>query len=56
MEEESFLGRSPKRFHRVAYTEWGNPSLRPAVICVHGLTRNGRDFDYLARALEANAK
>lgn len=30
--------------------EWGPPSGRP-VVCVHGLTRNGRDFDTLARAL-----
>jgi pimeloyl-ACP methyl ester carboxylesterase len=27
-----------------------------AVICVHGLTRNGRDFDYLARGLEADGR
>jgi len=56
MKEKSFLGRSPKGFHRVAYTEWGNPSIRPPVICVHGLTRNGRDFDYLARVLETDAQ
>src|SRR5271163_3504423 len=39
--------------HRMAYTEWGSPSARPSVVCVHGLTRNGRDFDRLAAALEA---
>jgi len=37
-------------FHRMAYVEFGNPAA-PAVICVHGLTRNGRDFDPLAEAL-----
>jgi len=37
-------------FYRMAYTEFGNPAA-PAVICVHGLTRNGRDFDPLAEAL-----
>jgi pimeloyl-ACP methyl ester carboxylesterase len=37
-------------FHRLAYVEFGNPAA-PAVICVHGLTRNGRDFDSLAEAL-----
>jgi pimeloyl-ACP methyl ester carboxylesterase len=37
-------------FHRMAYTEFGNPAA-PAVLCVHGLTRNGRDFDLLAEAL-----
>src|ERR1700709_1811299 len=37
-------------FHTMAYSEFGNPAA-PAVICVHGLTRNGRDFDTLAEAL-----
>lgn len=43
---------SPLGFHRMAYREWGAP-VSPALICVHGLTRNGRDFDHLATALEA---
>jgi pimeloyl-ACP methyl ester carboxylesterase len=37
-------------FHKMAYVEFGNPAA-PAVVCVHGLTRNGRDFDNLAEAL-----
>lgn len=37
--------------HRMAYTEWGDPGNPDVVVCVHGLTRNGRDFDDLARAL-----
>lgn len=37
-------------FHRIAYVEWGEAG-RPAVVCAHGLTRNGRDFDTLAAAL-----
>jgi pimeloyl-ACP methyl ester carboxylesterase len=37
-------------FHAMAYTEWGDPDA-PPVLCVHGLTRNGRDFDTLAEAL-----
>lgn len=37
--------------HRMAYTEWGDPANPHVVVCVHGLTRNGRDFDELARAL-----
>ena len=36
---------------RLAYTEWGAASDARAVLCVHGLTRNGRDFDVLAAAL-----
>lgn len=36
--------------HKMAYTFWGNLDT-PVLICVHGLTRVGRDFDYLAQAL-----
>ena len=35
---------------RMAYLDWGDPDA-PIVLCVHGLTRNGRDFDALAMAL-----
>ncbi len=35
--------------------EWGPASGKP-VVCVHGLTRNGRDFDTLARALAAEGR
>jgi pimeloyl-ACP methyl ester carboxylesterase len=38
------------KFHKMAYVEFGNPAA-PAVLCVHGLTRTGRDFDMLAEAL-----
>ena len=41
----------PHGFHRVAYTEWGRPDQLHVVICVHGLTRTGRDFDFVAQAL-----
>jgi pimeloyl-ACP methyl ester carboxylesterase len=37
-------------FYRMAYVEMGNPAAQP-VVCVHGLTRNGRDFDPLMEAL-----
>ncbi len=37
-------------FRRMAFTAWGDPA-RPVVVCVHGLTRNGRDFDALAAGL-----
>lgn len=42
---------SPHGFHRVVYYEWGDPANERVVICVHGLSRNGRDFDVLAEAL-----
>lgn len=38
-------------WQRLAYVEWGDPGNPDVVVCVHGLTRNGRDFDVLARAL-----
>ena len=37
--------------HRMAYWQWGNPEAGHVVVCVHGLTRQGRDFDVLAQAL-----
>ena len=37
--------------HRMAYWQWGDADARHAVVCVHGLTRQGRDFDVLAQAL-----
>jgi pimeloyl-ACP methyl ester carboxylesterase len=45
---------SPAGFHRMAYVEWGDPHNPRVLICVHGLTRCGRDFDYLAQALAAD--
>ncbi len=41
--------------HRMAYWQWGDASAPHLVICVHGLSRQGRDFDVLARALVARA-
>ena len=40
--------------HRMRYTEWGDPSNPRVLVCVHGLTRNGRDFDALAAAMSAH--
>ncbi len=37
--------------HRMAYWQWGNPAASHVLMCVHGLTRQGRDFDTLARAV-----
>jgi pimeloyl-ACP methyl ester carboxylesterase len=37
--------------HRMAYWDWGNPAHSHVVVCVHGISRQGRDFDTLARAL-----
>ena len=37
--------------HRMAYREWGDPANPRVLVCVHGLTRQGRDFDTLALAM-----
>ncbi|HZV91589.1 MAG TPA: alpha/beta hydrolase [Caldimonas sp.] len=37
--------------HRMAYWEWGDPRCARVLVCVHGLGRQGRDFDTLARAM-----
>jgi len=42
--------------HRMAYWQWGRPDSAHVVLCVHGLTRQGRDFDVLAQALCAQAE
>jgi len=42
------LGLSPHGFHRVVYHEWGDPANDCVAICVHGIGRNGRDFDVFA--------
>ncbi|HVO03253.1 MAG TPA: alpha/beta hydrolase [Candidatus Cybelea sp.] len=47
----SFQGCSPTGFHEVFYAEWGDPAAARVIVCCHGLTRNGRDFDFLARRL-----
>ncbi len=40
--------------HRMAYWEWGAADNPRVLVCVHGLTRQGRDFDTLARALSGH--
>jgi pimeloyl-ACP methyl ester carboxylesterase len=49
---ESLLGLGPHGFHRVAYADWRTPGSRRTLVCCHGLTRTGRDFDVLAASLE----
>jgi pimeloyl-ACP methyl ester carboxylesterase len=44
-------GLSLGGFHRLAYWEWGPRDAARTLVCVHGLTRQGRDFDFLARTL-----
>lgn len=39
--------------HRMAYWQWGPEQAAHVVVCAHGLSRQGRDFDVLARAIVA---
>jgi len=45
----------PDRHYGLSYANWGADcgaaGAARTVVCVHGLTRNGRDFDHLARVL-----
>ncbi len=36
--------------HKIVYNDWGDPKGLP-IMCVHGLTGNGHDFDFLAEDL-----
>jgi pimeloyl-ACP methyl ester carboxylesterase len=55
MIERTLTCIGPHGFHHLAYVEWPGPSRdAPVLLCVHGLTRNSRDFDILAEALSAH--
>ncbi len=56
MIESRFSSLNPHGFHQIAYGDWGNAANPHVVLCFHGLTRNGRDFDYLARTLQSHCR
>lgn len=51
MREHMLACHGPHGMHKMAYVEWGASDNPNVVFCVHGLTRNCRDFDFLAEAL-----
>jgi pimeloyl-ACP methyl ester carboxylesterase len=51
MREGAVRCLDPHGFHWMRYVEWGDEKNPRVLICVHGLTRNGRDFDAVARAM-----
>ena len=51
MREGAVRCLDPHGFHWMRYVEWGDAANPRVLVCVHGLTRNGRDFDYLAESL-----
>ncbi|MGZ5081482.1 MAG: alpha/beta fold hydrolase, partial [Usitatibacter sp.] len=48
---DEVVAMGPRGLMRIAYADWGPADARHVVVCVHGLTRNSRDFDFLARRL-----
>lgn len=42
---------NPMLQRKICSHEWGDPANPRVVVCVHGLSRNGRDFDKLAESL-----
>ncbi len=51
MREGAVRCLDPHGFHWMRYTEWGDAKNPRVLVCAHGLTRNGRDFDDLAGSL-----
>ncbi len=51
MRESRVRCLSTAGFHEMAYVEWGDPANPKVLLCVHGLTRCGRDFDDLAQLM-----
>lgn len=56
MQQKFVHGLSVRGFHRLSYYEWGPANAARTIVCVHGLTRNARDFDVLAAALAADCR
>lgn len=54
-ETECFVnGRlAPSGGRKLAFVDWGAAGNERVAVCVHGLTRNSRDFDWLAASLSA---
>lgn len=48
--EHSYLSFNSEGFHQVTYSEWG-PEHDEVIICIHGLTGNGHDFNWIAEHL-----
>ncbi len=46
----------PDGRYGLSFADWGDPRASRAVVCVHGLTRSGRDFDHLAAVLAQDAR
>ena len=52
MRQHYFRSMHGDGFHKLAYAEWGDPMHDEIILCYHGLTLNGRYFDWFAKACE----
>lgn len=52
MKSDHILMLASGGFRRIHITEWGDANNDRVLVCAHGLTRNGRDFDEVAKALQ----
>lgn len=50
----NFLKLQFIRQHNISYLEWGEKNNKDIVLCLHGLTRNALDFEYIGEALSKN--
>ena len=50
------LGLDSGGFHALSYLDWGRSDVDRVIVCVHGLTRNARDFDFIAAVLSQKAR
>jgi pimeloyl-ACP methyl ester carboxylesterase len=46
-----FTADGPAGAHQIAYMDWGDRGNPNVLVCVHGLTRNSRDFDAVSQAM-----
>ncbi|HUB97495.1 MAG TPA: alpha/beta hydrolase [Stellaceae bacterium] len=55
MDQHALLCLGPHGFYRMGFVVWPGRVGGRTIVCVHGLTRNGRDFDVLAQTLSEDA-
>jgi pimeloyl-ACP methyl ester carboxylesterase len=56
MEMRRIHVEGPGGRYGLSYADWESAGSGRTVVCLHGLTRNGRDFDHLARVLAAERR
>ncbi|MDR3441943.1 MAG: alpha/beta hydrolase [Legionella sp.] len=54
MQKHQVMGIDSQAFHNMVYYEWGDSNNPKVLLCVHGLFRNARDFDDLAKVLASH--